>query len=535
MPLTVGDRIQVKEDFATVRFVGTVDGSKGEWLGVEWDDPARGKHDGSHNGKRYFASSSGQPTACSFIRPHPTKVLTARPFAPVLVEKYLDPSTGTDAYVAEKDLGEVYFGGRKDLVVETVGFEKVQRKQSQLSRLTVVGLADLQVGLAGPPGDIAKHNFQIRDLDLSKNLVRSWDTLADIVIQLEKLTILRLNHCRIESPPDDPSVLMRNGVSPFAQLTTLGLSNTQIPWKQVERLEPLLPNLEELQLGRNQIDAIENVTPNQFQRLKWINLEDNTIHQWKAIESLGNLKSLEILYLNGNQIPSIDPISDGMFASLVYLRVDNNALNHWSSWDHLNTLPSLAKLRSKGNPIFKETSPEHAAVHIIGRIKRLTVVDGNTLMGRERDDSERYYLKLCTRDAPTHEEIARIHPRYKELCDVHGEPNLGEKTEKAATLNDRLIGVIITHRPALPLNAKSKAELGEPIKSVEKRLLATMLIRNLRNIVQKLFRIPASRQRLYLLQHAPSGELMAMDLNDELRDLRFYGVVQGDEIVATEV
>ena len=32
-------------------------------------------------------------------------------------------------------------------------------------------------------------------------------------------------------------------------------------------------------------------------------------------------------------------------------------------------------------------------------------------------DFERYYLKLCTRDAPTHEEISKIHPRYKELCD----------------------------------------------------------------------------------------------------------------------
>ena len=62
-----------------------------------------------------------------------------------------------------------------------------------------------------------------------------------------------------------------------------------------------------------------------------------------------------------------------------------------------------------------------------------------------------------------------------------------------------------------------------------------MLIRNLRNIIQKLFRIPASCQRLYLLQYAPSGELMIMDLDDELRDLRFYSIEQGDEIVAVEV
>lgn len=38
----------------TVRYIGHVHGTKGQWLGVEWDDPQRGKHDGSHNGVKYF-------------------------------------------------------------------------------------------------------------------------------------------------------------------------------------------------------------------------------------------------------------------------------------------------------------------------------------------------------------------------------------------------------------------------------------------------------------------------------------------------
>merc|ERR1712027_163356 len=48
----------------TVRYVGEVAGTKGEWIGVEWDDEGRGRHDGPHDGKRYFsvresAASSG--------------------------------------------------------------------------------------------------------------------------------------------------------------------------------------------------------------------------------------------------------------------------------------------------------------------------------------------------------------------------------------------------------------------------------------------------------------------------------------------
>ena len=36
----------------TVRYVGEVAGTKGEWIGVEWDDEGRGRHDGTHDGKR---------------------------------------------------------------------------------------------------------------------------------------------------------------------------------------------------------------------------------------------------------------------------------------------------------------------------------------------------------------------------------------------------------------------------------------------------------------------------------------------------
>ncbi len=47
-------RIQFEDQFATVRYIGQVPPTKGEWLGVEWDNVSRGKHDGFHEGVRYF-------------------------------------------------------------------------------------------------------------------------------------------------------------------------------------------------------------------------------------------------------------------------------------------------------------------------------------------------------------------------------------------------------------------------------------------------------------------------------------------------
>lgn len=52
----------------TVRYVGPVEGYAGDWVGVDWDADGEGKHDGSHNGVRYF-TARGQNTA-SFVRPH---------------------------------------------------------------------------------------------------------------------------------------------------------------------------------------------------------------------------------------------------------------------------------------------------------------------------------------------------------------------------------------------------------------------------------------------------------------------------------
>lgn len=55
-----GSRVQVDKDRATVMFIGQVGDSKGEWLGIEWDDPSRGKHDGTHQGISYFACRYGK-------------------------------------------------------------------------------------------------------------------------------------------------------------------------------------------------------------------------------------------------------------------------------------------------------------------------------------------------------------------------------------------------------------------------------------------------------------------------------------------
>jgi tubulin-specific chaperone E len=51
---SVGTRVNLNNNIGTIKYAGPVNNTTGIWLGIEWDDPARGIHDGSKDGKQYF-------------------------------------------------------------------------------------------------------------------------------------------------------------------------------------------------------------------------------------------------------------------------------------------------------------------------------------------------------------------------------------------------------------------------------------------------------------------------------------------------
>ncbi len=134
---------------ATVRFVGAVGDTAGTWVGVEWDDPERGRHDGSHGGVRYFHTRSGDGDggrSASFVRPK--KLDGGVSLGRAVRERYGEVA-GETAGVDE----EVLSGLRKEInapFLEVVGFDRVNRQQSDFTRLRVVSLRASRVcGLRG--------------------------------------------------------------------------------------------------------------------------------------------------------------------------------------------------------------------------------------------------------------------------------------------------------------------------------------------------------------------------------------------------
>lgn len=83
-----GKRLSYAAQRCTLRYHGPVADTSGLWLGVEWDDPTRGKHAGSHASRHYFTClHPSSPTCASFVRPA-RKADPPRSFVEALKAKY---------------------------------------------------------------------------------------------------------------------------------------------------------------------------------------------------------------------------------------------------------------------------------------------------------------------------------------------------------------------------------------------------------------------------------------------------------------
>lgn len=202
----VGQRVSYGGALCTVRYVGEVAGTTGSWLGVEWDDSTRGKHDGSHKGERYFTCMllkvfkrypfpnnvnlglSKSSTAASFVRPTRPKD-DVQGFLSALKEKYLsDPEQDKNGQPG----AQILISGRK--VAEEVGFDKIWKKLAQVKDLKIVILDGMRMAVSRQDGDgpIAESCPSIVHVDLSRNLFETIGPVVNICAELKTLRKLSI-------------------------------------------------------------------------------------------------------------------------------------------------------------------------------------------------------------------------------------------------------------------------------------------------------------------------------------------------------
>lgn len=201
--LRIGQRLSYNGAPCTVRYRGQVTGTSGEWLGVEWDDPSRGKHDGSHQGVRYFKCAllylthramltspglSQSPVAASLVRPtRPSD--TPQSFIGALNEKYASDS-------AQHPDAQIVISGK---VAQEMGFDKIWRKLADAKELKVVILDGMRIASTTVPGEASIRETcpKISQLVLSRNLLGSLCVVVQICGDLPVLRNLNIRFVRL--------------------------------------------------------------------------------------------------------------------------------------------------------------------------------------------------------------------------------------------------------------------------------------------------------------------------------------------------
>ncbi|KAI8606037.1 hypothetical protein EDD21DRAFT_410545 [Dissophora ornata] len=529
--LSVGQRVEAEHFRGTVRYVGEVPPTKGDWIGVEWDDKERGKHSGEHNGTKYFDCLF--PGTGTFTRPS-SKLNTGSTLLQVLRERYVDdePTVQTALYL-----------GNSNIEVEVYDFERVKERQRKLHLMDIVGLANTNVANAADFEETQKACPDIRDLDLSSTLIATWKDVADICAPLSKLDILRLNRNRFQPLIEQPS--LEYG---FKNIRCLAMIRIYLTWDEVELLEPSMPNLQIFQIGFNMYTELGKTNESSsassqklkgFANLEELHLEGNLFEDWNQILRLSRLPKLKSLDLSDNKIKSIiGPQDEDDFKLLTTLGLANNLLNDWSSIDQLGKYASLRNVWIGNNPIVDNPlqnqysgdvfSGLDSRISAIARMPWIQQLNGSEITKKVRIDAELYYLKHVGLSTKGMDDAAvqALHPRFEELCQIHGPPDTSDEFRKATSdvLKDRLISITLV----------SKASIGGPAKaSFQRKVLGTMTVKSLKNLAQKLLRIPALRQELVFQMNDPDYENIKVDvvLADDIRQISYYDVKDGEEII----
>ncbi|KAF7548456.1 hypothetical protein G7046_g8666 [Stylonectria norvegica] len=449
-----GQRVSYDGALCTVRFVGEVAGTTGAWLGVEWDDPARGKHSGCHKGVQYFSCISKSPTAASFVRPsRPSDV--PQSFIAALNDKYASDFHQRNGRGAT---AEIVISGKR---AQEIGFDKIRRKQAQAAELKIVILDDMQVASALADGEtegaIEKTCPKIIQLDLSRNMFDRLRPVVDICRELPALQSLSINGNRFQHVLDEEA--LQGSEQAFRGVKELSLEETMLNWGELCHIATKCPVLSAFDAGSNQLNSLPVVDYlGLTSTLTSINLEINDFTTLADISSLTALASLRNIHLKGNNIITLAPegVEAPLFSSSVqYLDLSYNNIQSWSFVDQLpKHFPGLIGLRIGHNPFYdatgldtKVTSSEESHMFTVARIKSLKTLNFSQVTAADRTNSETFYLSRIAKQvaaAPEGAEasVIELHPRYAELCELHGEPSIIRRQEvNPAFLESRLVTV----------------------------------------------------------------------------------------------
>ncbi|KAG9446329.1 hypothetical protein H6P81_012457 [Aristolochia fimbriata] len=513
----------------TVKYIGPVEGYSGIWVGIDWDN-GEGKHNGTINGVRYFLAKGNK--SGSFVRP---QNLTGG----ISLLEALNLRYRGDYTKEEEEEMYVLSAGNKRVNIQLVGKNKVQERLSRFEELCAASLLYLGVSSVGPRHQINFGVPNLKELDLTGNLLTKWQDVTAICEELPALEVLNLaNNCLEHEITELP--LLKN-------VRILVLNGCDITWQQVEILERSLPAIEELHLMANKLKTIKSEPSSGagtyvqgFEHLRLLNLEGNYIESWAEIVKLSQLKSLEELHLNKNNLKHIyypDSLSPGSisccelekkciipFHSLRCLLLGGNNIEDLESVDSLNLFPSLMDIRLSDNPVSDPGSGGIPRFVLVARLGKVQILNGSEVSARERKESEIRYVRLVMAklqyDDPA--VVRQLHPRFYELKKLHGIED--EKCMAARAGQKMASGLLAVNLKCVGPSIGEKAPM-------TKKLPATTTVGKLKVLCESFFNLKSIKPKLFLQEE---GSPLPQLLDDEMVSLMELGIGSGSTILVDE-
>jgi hypothetical protein len=560
-------RIRDADGFvATVRYVGPVASAKKRneiYVGVEWDDKTRGKHDGSvicrqtNELVRHFSVTNSSPLAGSFLRLH--KVDTGVDFNLELIKsRYVEPDA---PLVAPNNVLPYYArtsSGRQK-VIEFLG-EMDVRKRQQLEDMDDISLRGMGIsGISAKCSEEMLKTFKhVKEIDLAGNLFCDWGPFFEIMAMFPLLEWVSFASNKIHDIP--PTLSFEDGQ--WSRLKVLNINSISIEsFQTILKLERLCPNLEDLCIAYSNLSDMskKDTTINDnadvpaltgFKNLKLLDCSSCNISNWKTqVRQFRQLPKLEYLVLDDNPISYVEMSKSDAemeFTNLKNLHIAGGEIKNWNGIEDIANFANLKALRFKKSTLTDKIGTGEARAGTIARIPQIEVLNQSQISKKERAEAERRYVSTVSREmlqatssaendatGTSNEENDRLHkhslifkkyPRFEELMVKHKDTMIAAQSSISdnSTISSNAVNVTIRSMAA-------ESCTREPL---QKRLPSSMKVERLKIMCARAFGLDIELQMLHFRSE---GDPFPTELDDNENTIGYYGVSDGAEILMNEI
>ena len=527
---SIGSRVEVNKNFATIRFIGQLIGQSGTWYGVEWDKPGTGKHKGDYNGIQYFTVSSEEKSA-SFVR-----------------EKHLSRGCGLIEAIEERYMPIGKIDDSPDVInfSNMMGGREIQfvsrSKDGRCHKSKTVAWNLIQNDL-----DISGHNFGVLDevpaklsalfprvlsLNLSKTLIDDVNVALDILSGLPNVSNFNISFNEFATR----TVLCN--YKPFQKVIKFYCDSVNLTFQDFAEITQLFPNLTTGSFAMNKITELDLPSTELpcFKNLEELALQGCELTQWSEVNKLSQLPNLKMLNLFQNKIHSVElNLKDGSeFPALQRLILAKNEIPDWQSFRDLTHLKNLKNLILYQNPLC-ELNKQRFRDEVIAKLPNLEVFNKTEIFKEERRSAAILYVKMYYSDwlkaggsakpsdalacTSVDRDFQTLHPTYARLFAEVGD-GVVESENKCHKITSQLIKV----------NVIRKELDGKEAQAAEMKILGSMSISKVKLLIGRLLKLPSSAFNLSYRSHRFQDKDFAMDC--DLKEIAYYSVENGDFIVA---